>query len=405
MEKTGGPARRRLEQTHELWHRALDAYPRVDDFCLAVNNLLQTLRTVTFVLQKSLRHVEGFDAWYADRQREMGDDDLMKWAVAARNHIEKEGDLDLQSTARVSITTTWLAAPYDDFEIPPLIPPEAIAEALLPRNIPGRIQRDGVFSVERRWVTASLPSHELLEACAHVYQVLAEVVWAAEAKFGIHDGNASPDTEPPRRLDCMVAGRDARTARLNLQTGEFMAHERIEPAPPTEEAMGRVEARYGDSIRRLGRPGDSMEERIRWYHGLGRTMLEADGYHIMVMFVFRGGRPIASIRLQPEDQQDKYVLMEHVADDLLTYEADEVIVSGEVWMAPMDTDVERAWVRPADRKDRIEGFVTYGANQKGSSLTLTTEFDRVDGKIVMQDIQESGVYPNALLPIRRAWER
>ena len=104
MDKTSArPARRRLEQAHELWHRALDSYPQVDDFCLAVNNLLQTLRTVTWVLKKSLRHHDGFDAWYVARQREMSDDAVMRWAVEARNHIEKEGDLDLQSTARVSI--------------------------------------------------------------------------------------------------------------------------------------------------------------------------------------------------------------------------------------------------------------------------------------------------------------
>ncbi len=119
----GSPARRRLEQAHDLWHRALDSYPDADDFCLAINNLLLTLRTVTWVLQKSLSHRAGFDEWYADRRREMSEDQLMKWAVEARNRIEKVGDLDLQSTARLSITASWLAAPYDDFEIPPLIPP------------------------------------------------------------------------------------------------------------------------------------------------------------------------------------------------------------------------------------------------------------------------------------------
>jgi hypothetical protein len=400
---TGSPARRRLEQAHHLWHRALDSYALADDFCPAVNSLLQTLRTVTWVLQKSLRHRDGFDAWYADRQREMSDDPLMRWAVEARNHIEKEGDLDLQSTARVSIVASWLAAPYDDFEIQPLIAPEAIAAALLPRNIPDRIRRDGVLAVERRWVTASLPDHELLDACAHVYQVLDGIVSEAESDFGGQAKDDSTSGRGPRRLDCMVAGRDARTARVNLQTGELLAYERIETRPPTPEAMDKAAARYGPAISAIARPDNSLSSRVRWHHQMGRVMLEHDGHHMLVMFVFRGGRPLATIVLEPEDQQDKYVLMEHVAEDILTYDADEVIVSGETWHAPAPADEALAWIRPADRADRSEGFVTYGVNREGRCLTLATPFDRVDGKLVLGDIAASDVYPNALLPIRRAW--
>ena len=186
----------------------------------------------------------------------MSDDPLMKWAVEARNHIEKEGDLDLQSTARVSIVASWLVAPYADFEIPPLIPPEAIAAALLPLDIPDRIRRDGVFTVERRWVTASLPERELLEACAHVYQVLEVVVSEAESTFEDGIREHPPGDNRPRRLDCMVAGRDARTARLHLQTGEFLAHERLEQDPPTPEEIAKAAARYGPAFAAIRKPED-----------------------------------------------------------------------------------------------------------------------------------------------------
>jgi hypothetical protein len=158
------PSERRLEQAHQLWHHALDSYPSVDDFCLGVNNLIQALRTVTFILQKSFKHHDGFDSWYADRQEAMRGDSVMRWSVEARNHIEKQGDLDLRSTARVSVLASWLETPFVEFDIPPLVPPEAIAIAMAPRDIPDKIRREGVFTVERRWVTTSLPDHELRAA-------------------------------------------------------------------------------------------------------------------------------------------------------------------------------------------------------------------------------------------------
>jgi hypothetical protein len=403
MEKAlGSPARRRLEQAHQLWHRALNSYPSVDGFCFAVNNLLQTLRTVTFVLQKSLRHRDGFDAWYAERQREMTDDAVMRWAVEARNHVEKEGDLDLRSTARVSVLASWLEAPYEEFDIPPLIPPEAIAMATAPRNIPEKIRREGVFTVERRWVTASLPDRELLEACAHVYGVLNRVVSEAEAKFG-HKGIQDQPGNPRRsRLDCMVAGRDARTARLHLQTGEFLALERAE-GELTPGQMDAAAERYGPALDAIAKPDNSLQSRVRWYHQRGRVILETDGHHIMVAFVLRNGRPVARIVLSPEDQQDKYLLMEHVADEVVTLDADEVIVSGEIWMARAPNDEPLGLVRPGERADRTEGLTTSGVNRAGQALMLITPFGRVDDKIVLGEIGESSVYQNAMLPIRRAW--
>jgi hypothetical protein len=397
-------AGRRLEQAHQLWHRALESYPSVDDFCLAVNNLLQTLRTVTFVLQKSLKHRDGFDAWYADRQREMNDDAVMRWAVEARNHIEKEGDLDLRSTARVSIMASWLDAPYEEFDIPPLIPPEAIAIALAPRDIPDKIRREGVFTVERRWVTASLPDHELLEACAHVYDVLRAVVLDAEATFEGAEIRVQPGEPQRKRLDCMVAGRDARTARLHLQTGDFLVHTRARMSRDPDDKE-RAAKHYGPALDAIPRPADSLESRVRWYHQTGRVILATDGHCITVAFVYREGRLVSRIVLSPQDQQDKYLLMEHIADEVVTLGADEVIVSAEVWMAVAREGEPLSLVRAGDREDRMEGFATNGVNRAGQALMLITPFSTAGGKTVLGEINEDRTYPNLMLPIRRAWDR
>ncbi len=395
-------AGRRLEQAHQLWHRALDSYPSVDDFCLAVNNLLQTLRTVTFVLQKSLTHRDGFDSWYADRQREMNSDAVMRWAVEARNHIEKEGDLDLRSTARVSVTASWLSSPYEEFDVSPLIPAEAIAVAMAPLEIPDKIRREGVFTVERRWVTASLPDHELLEACAHVYDVLKVVVSGAEATFGETEAGVQSGDER-KRLDCMVAGRDERTARLHLQTGDFLVYKRARMLPDPDDKE-RASQHYGPGLDAIPKSGDTLESRVRWYHQIGRVILETDGSCTMVAFLYREGRLVSQIVLSPEDQQDKYLLMEHVAEEAVTLGADEVIVSAEVWMATARKGEPLGLVRAGDREDRTEGFMTNGVNRAGQVLVLMTPFSTAGGKTLLGDISEHNRYPNLMLPIRRAWE-
>jgi hypothetical protein len=57
-------AHTRLRQSHDLWHRLVAAYADPDEFVLQLNQLIVTLRQVTFMLQKRKAQIEDFDAWY-----------------------------------------------------------------------------------------------------------------------------------------------------------------------------------------------------------------------------------------------------------------------------------------------------------------------------------------------------
>jgi len=304
----------------------------------------------------------------------------------------------------VSVVASWLMAPFEEFDIPPLIPPQAIAVALAPRDIPDKIRREGVFTVERRWVTVSLPDHELLEACAHVYDVLKVIVLDAEATFGDTDAPVRHGASHYERLECMVAGKDARTARLHLQTGDFLVHTRAE-LPVNPDDKERAAQHYGPALDANPKPGNSLESRVRWYHQIGRVILATDGHCTMVGFVYREGRLVARTVLEPEDQQDKYLLMEHLADEVVRLGADEVIVSAEVWTARAREGEPLGLVRAGDREDRTEGFATNGVNRAGQAIILITPFSKAGPKTVLGDTNEDRTYPNLMLPIRRAWDR
>lgn len=55
---------KRLSDAHRLWHQADRDYFDPDGFRLAAQNTIQTLRTVTFILQKNKRVVPEFEGWY-----------------------------------------------------------------------------------------------------------------------------------------------------------------------------------------------------------------------------------------------------------------------------------------------------------------------------------------------------
>ena len=112
----------RLADAHKLWHQAEAAYFDPDGFRLAVQNAIQSLRSVTFILQNHKAVIPNFTQWYGDYvdetrgkrgewQNRLRADPLMRWMVEARNKIEKRGDLELiVSCARRSLPHTLMRA-------------------------------------------------------------------------------------------------------------------------------------------------------------------------------------------------------------------------------------------------------------------------------------------------------
>src|SRR4051794_6960968 len=121
-------AHRRLMDCHDHWHAALDDYMEPDGFRLALNALVQALRNVTWLLQKQKADLPNFDEWYSAWQEAVKSDPVMRWVVKARNRLVKEADLELLSTARLTVTFDWLSGEEKVFNMPPRQRPVDIAE-------------------------------------------------------------------------------------------------------------------------------------------------------------------------------------------------------------------------------------------------------------------------------------
>lgn len=397
---------RRLDQTHQLWHEALNGYPDADLFCLRVNSLLTAARSVTWILQRELSHEADFAAWYPPWQGQMKADPVMRWLVEARNMVEKQGDLDLRSTARVSVVASWLPAPITEFEAPPLLSAAQIAAMVDTSDIPDDVRKHGYLLVERQWVTRSLPDQELLEGIAHCVGCIDALVQDAHNHYCNQEaGNDSVAAHPPaRRLPAMVANRESRSAALHLVTGEIIEIESVTPDMST--AMdANVEERYGRFWEASPKPPGRAIDQAQVYHEWGKTFLKRDGNHAPFVWLFKEGKPVLMGQMFPEDQQDKMLMMERIAGEVERLSADAIIVSTEAWMAlAVPDNDDRRRLRAGERDDRMEAFVTEAVQRGGLSVNLTTMFVRESEGIVFAQTQTDFERPAlSFEPILRVW--
>ena len=65
------------------------------EFTYELNAFLSAARSVTFLLQKEMKSVPGFDNWWCDRRAEMGNDPAMNFFKEARNFSQKEGHVSV----------------------------------------------------------------------------------------------------------------------------------------------------------------------------------------------------------------------------------------------------------------------------------------------------------------------
>ena len=63
------------------------------DFRFYLDAFLNASRSVTWILQKEFAHTEGFEEWYALKQKEMSQDPVMQLFLQKRNVSVKEHNL------------------------------------------------------------------------------------------------------------------------------------------------------------------------------------------------------------------------------------------------------------------------------------------------------------------------
>lgn len=355
---------RRLEDVHQHWHQAEQAYFHPEPFRTAIQTTILTLRTVTFILQSNKQEIPDFDAWYGVWRDRLKADSLMRWMVDARNKIEKQGDLEVNSFVRAEIVASYLN------EGPSVDVPARLFDdpTILVQNIPRialreHILKHGILRIQRRWVENTLPEYELLDATAIAYGKIAQIVHGAHRQMGLEvptTTNVETDQQYDEgaregRLPCMIGHADARSLDVNLSDGQPLEFERIEQKIDRDEAE-KITERYGDTHVGMFGPDNANEEEIAAsLFNTARKVFLKDGYHESIHFLFKGRKLVHMFPVRSENQAQKYLLMRMLAHEVKKHGADAVIGLAEVWTAPVDS--LKPYQRPVDSPVRKEALV------------------------------------------------
>src|SRR5580658_3136297 len=167
----------RLLQMRQLWDDTADSYFEPERFQMNLQNCITVSRTVTFILQSNKSTIHDFENWYAAHQEMWRKDPIMVWVKEARNAIEKRGDLETHSQVRAMIVAAYLDGPETQWLRQALFAsPYQIYRSVPKKYLIPHVLENGTLLVERRWIDSGLPDMEVLEALAHVYSQLAEMV-------------------------------------------------------------------------------------------------------------------------------------------------------------------------------------------------------------------------------------
>jgi len=141
------------------------------------------------------------------------------------------------------------------------------------------------------------------------------------------------------------------------------------------------------------------------FHKAGRRFLVKDGYLLTVVWLLRDGRLLSQIALEPEDQRQKYLSVERVAEEVDRSGANEIIFTTELWEASaLDPEDDRAHLRPTEREDRREAMATFALRRGGECRVWHSSMERTDDAIQLGAIRIHEEVPMFLMPVLKIWD-
>lgn len=409
------PALARLREAARHWSTAASNYHDPEEFRIALNACIQSIRNVTFALQNKKKSIPGFDDWYPAWQEALRSDTVMRWCVEARNQIVKQQDLETHSMALASLVVDYGESPKNNIPVNPFASSQEIALSIRDGLLPEHFKRYGYLYVERRWIVTDLADVELLEALAYALSVLRAILLDAITQKGpasfygdikkhlpelIEDGAIDEDFLP----EFVREFREARSTWLKLSSMDFV---RVATTPletkPAEVEEARLRYRL-DELTKTARKKTGIKDLLEHFISLGKRMLEVDGYHAPKVFLFdRKGRVTI---LEPEfpEHEDKPVIWSHIAKQAKREKATSVMVITEAWFAPFDEALPyRRPEHSPDRKEALQGAVL---TNRGESYAVVVPFTRDGETIGFSD--ETTIDAASLSffePFRRIWRK
>lgn len=381
-------------------------------FRLNLNNCIQTLRNVTFVLQKNKSLLPGFNMWYEQWQDRMRHDHILRWLIEARNVIVKQGDLVTHSKARVAVVESWYRTPIFEMEVPPLTETNNLAKFLAKATPNKEAYVVGLLRLERRWVDSKLPDHELTDSLSHSFEVLTRMLLDAHEKL----------TNPENRSTCMwhteislsqgrlppflLAQEWDRTVWVDIASGNILKPTKTEMNLPLElrEEAARRYPNTQNLSEKLNK-SQTLEDEATACFDQAKNILKKDGYHTSIAIIgYPDGRKEIR-KLTMQDRTEKHLIIRSIATDIQKAGANSIIFINETWFAPAnDARLTRDGVKSKSLKEALQ---VMAADSSGKELIYHILFSKDKNGVVHLEDEFSVKYDkiNLLSPIMQVWKK
>lgn len=178
----------KLKEATYFLGKCAEHYHEPEEFQFNLNAFIQALRNITFMLQSERNTPEGFRAWYASKQAEMGKSDLLRRFVQARNVVVKQSSLKARSTARSGVFRGRHFKLGMNHSVPLFAPSKWVLERLKARVgfflDEEHSQPWEQFGIYRVWGVEELGDQEVLGLCIQAINHIGAVVEEAHGLFG-----------------------------------------------------------------------------------------------------------------------------------------------------------------------------------------------------------------------------
>lgn len=335
------PWERRLRDLAQLLRNCGVTYFSPDLFRQNTNQFLQTSRTVTFIIQKNKADIPGFEAWYKTNVLQpWSNDPVMSWAKDARNVIEKEGDLEMQSSLRATVLFSYVSNEDMIIEVSRQELLQANIDRLLQaarRNLPTGIADAAVLKIQRRWVANSLPNHELIYALTYAYAQLHQVCSSLATHL-----NSALDASVPHPTSIDPSSSDSARVRFLKFTKPGVGRHasiRIDSDPafkPTPELL-----RLKQEFQSTPKPS-CLAEVVAKHARMAQITFEQHGSHVPMLALYDAEwNQIDIVSAAFTDQAEKFLFWRNIADRAFYLKAFALVWTCESWVRDLKNHENR----------------------------------------------------------------
>lgn len=411
----------RLNQAYSIFKELLNDYQDPSQFTNHLNNILQALRNVTFILQGEKKKIHNFDKWYEPYRNQMKNDEIMRWLVASRNHVVKKGDLEKFSRLTLSLKNHFNQCLFTN-NMNPFITLQDAASIFLANfklKIPNNYREETLIEVEREWVVVDFPGAEVIDLLIYCHSVLTSIVFDAHRILQVEPSECSLSLMELFRDDYRVVLRNEvkrhRIVNIQYHSGKIIQFQ-SEILCLEDEALNKesfetsgLKDRYGDFKRimsLMNRSGlDLPFNQLDYHIEAAKHIMSIDKFLYTTTFLYFSDKEPEILTFDLCHPSDRYLMVEKIAERVEETHCKALVHVAEAWEGKMWKSGEEP-IPPRMQEDKKELILIIAASPEKVRSVEIDIFRDEGGNITFGEEQESS---DASIPflskVMKVWDQ